>query len=78
MIVPKKQTANANVEGGGGLFNGETGPAIPPVVYVPGALEGMKVGGRRIIKNAGGFRLRRPRRRRDPSRGARLSSRSSY
>ena len=50
MIVPKKQTANANVEGGGGLFNGETGPAIPPVVYVPGALEGMKVGGRRIIK----------------------------
>jgi len=50
VIVPKKQNANANIEGGGGLFNGETGPAIPPVVYVPGALEGMKVGGRRILK----------------------------
>tara|TARA_B100000519_G_scaffold175333_1_gene163794 strand:- start:93 stop:1292 length:1200 start_codon:yes stop_codon:yes gene_type:complete len=49
-IVPKKRTANVDVEGGGGLFNGETGPAIPPVVYVPVALEGMKVGGRRIIK----------------------------
>ena len=49
-IVPKKRTANVDVEGGGGLFNGETGPAIPPVVYVPVVLEGMKVGGRRIIK----------------------------
>jgi peptidylprolyl isomerase len=50
VIVPKKTTANANAEGGGGLFNGETGPAVPPIIFVPGALDGMKVGGRRIIK----------------------------
>ena len=49
-VVPKKQTLDVDAEGGGGLFNGETGPAIPPVVYVPVVLEGMKVGGRRIIK----------------------------
>ena len=45
-VVPKKRVVE--VEGGGGLF---TGPRDlkPPVVYVPEALAGMRVGGRRNI-----------------------------
>ena len=46
-VVPKKRVAD--VEGGGGLFTGEGAPKPPPVVYVPEALRGMRVGGRRNI-----------------------------
>lgn len=46
-VVPKKRVVE--VEGGGGLFVGGSGPKPPPVVYVPQALEGMRVGGRRNI-----------------------------
>ena len=46
-VVPKKRVAD--VEGGGGLFTGEGAPKPPPVVYVPEALKGMRVGGRRNI-----------------------------
>ena len=46
-VVPKKRVAD--VEGGGGLFTGEGAPKPPPLVYVPEALKGMKVGGRRNI-----------------------------
>lgn len=46
-VVPKKRAVE--VEGGGGLFTGASGPKPPPVVYVPEALEGMRVGGRRNI-----------------------------
>jgi len=46
-VVPKKRVVE--VEGGGGLFTGATGPKPPAVVYVPEALEGMRVGGRRNI-----------------------------
>ena len=46
-VVPKKRVVE--VEGGGGLFTGASGPKPPPVVYVPEALAGMRVGGRRNI-----------------------------
>ena len=46
-VVPKKRAVD--VEGGGGLFTGEGAPKPPPVVYVPEALRGMRVGGRRNI-----------------------------
>ena len=46
-VVPKKRVVE--VEGGGGLFVGGSGPKPPPVVYVPQALAGMRVGGRRNI-----------------------------
>lgn len=46
-VVPKKRVVE--VEGGGGLFTGASGPKPPPVVYVPEALVGMRVGGRRNI-----------------------------
>jgi len=46
-VVPKARVAE--VEGGGGLFTGDSGPKPPPVVFVPEALAGMRVGGRRNI-----------------------------
>ena len=46
-VVPKKRVVE--VEGGGGLFTGTSGAKPPPVVYVPEALVGMRVGGRRNI-----------------------------
>ncbi len=38
-----------NVETGGGLFAGTSGPKPPPIVYIPEALAGMRTGGRRVI-----------------------------
>jgi peptidylprolyl isomerase len=46
-VVPKKRAMD--VEGGGGLFTGEGAPKPPPGGYVPEALRGMRVGGRRNI-----------------------------
>ena len=46
-VVPKKRVVE--VEGGGGLFTGASGPKAPPAVYVPEALAGMRVGGRRSV-----------------------------
>ena len=50
-VVPKRSafTSNDGGGGGGGLFSGENNARPPPVVYVPQALAGMKVGGRRSI-----------------------------
>lgn len=44
VATPKREV---QVEGGGGLFVGGSGPKPPPLIYVPEALAGMKVGGRR-------------------------------
>ena len=38
-----------NVETGGGLVAGTSGPKPPPIVYIPEALAGMRTGGRRVI-----------------------------
>ena len=46
-VVAKKRTVN--VETGGGLFAGTSGPKPPPIVYIPEALAGMRTGGRRVI-----------------------------
>ena len=46
-ITAKKRTTS--VETGGGLFAGTSGPKPPPVIYIPEALAGMRVGGRRVI-----------------------------
>ena len=54
VATPKREV---QVEGGGGLFTGGSGPKPPPLIYVPEALEGMKVGGRRkfIVPSDVGF-----------------------
>jgi|TARA_B110000977_G_scaffold200507_1_gene291291 peptidylprolyl isomerase len=46
-VVPK--TRNVNIEGGGGLFIGASGPRPPPVIFIPEVLAGMRTGGRRTI-----------------------------
>jgi len=46
-VLPK--TRNINIEGGGGLFIGTSGPKPPPVIFIPEALAGMRAGGRRTI-----------------------------
>lgn len=54
VATPKREI---QVEGGGGLFTGGSGPKPPPLIYVPEALKGMKVGGRRtfIVPSDVGF-----------------------
>lgn len=47
VAAPKREI---QVDGGGGLFTGGSGPKPPPLVYVPEALAGMSVGGRRSFK----------------------------
>jgi peptidylprolyl isomerase len=44
VATPKREV---QVDGGGGLFTGGSGPKPPPLIYVPESLAGMKVGGRR-------------------------------
>jgi peptidylprolyl isomerase len=46
VATPKREI---QVDGGGGLFTGGSGPKPPPIIYVPEALAGMQVGGRRKI-----------------------------
>jgi len=47
VAAPKREI---QVDGGGGLFTGGSGPKPPPLIYVPEALAGMSVGGRRRFK----------------------------
>mmetsp|Transcript_7986 Transcript_7986/g.29185 ORF Transcript_7986/g.29185 Transcript_7986/m.29185 type:complete len:348 (-) Transcript_7986:845-1888(-) len=46
-IPPAKRATELN--GGGGLFSGAGTPKVPPIVYVPEALAGLRVGGQRNI-----------------------------
>lgn len=54
VATPKREV---QLEGGGGLFTGGSGPKPPPLIYVPEALAGMQVGGRRkfIVPSDVGF-----------------------
>ena len=46
-IPPAKRATE--LSGGGGLFSGARTPKVPPIVYVPEALAGLRVGGQRNI-----------------------------